>query len=225
MKVCKHLSALLCSCQKPDACISSCITIPGKGNIQIIKYYPMLIHYDYYQSFYIINSRNFTITGMYMIIYEYMVTELSRQDNKENVATQVFHPFKSHKQQIKNTIKAGGSTAICEMLSGWMDGVDTPQTVMTTRAPAVLKMSVYYIKSILTEISALDKIKGFCKKAKSSESNEHMGHTTDVQIRLRKKNDFNRNLMVYCCVIQRLVTSDGPDGIQNDPGHPDIQWG
>ena len=22
---------------------------------------------------------------------------------------------------------------------GWMDGVDTPQTVMTTRAPAVLK--------------------------------------------------------------------------------------
>ena len=27
----------------------------------------------------------------------------------------------------KNTIKAGGSTAICKMLTGWMgDGVDTP---------------------------------------------------------------------------------------------------
>ena len=30
---------------------------------------------------------------------------------------------------------------------------------------------------------------------------------------------------VYCCVIQRLVTSDGSDGTQNDPGHPDIEWG
>ena len=28
---------------------------------------------------------------------------------------------------------------LSKMLSGWMDGVDTPQTVMTTRAPAVLK--------------------------------------------------------------------------------------
>ena len=26
---------------------------------------------------------------------------------------------------------------------------------------------------------------------------------------------------VYCCVIQRLVTSDGSDGTQNDPGHPE----
>ena len=36
---------------------------------------------------------------------------------------------------------------------------------------------------------------------------------------------FRKNLMVYCCVSQRLVTSDGPDGTLNDPGHPDIQWG
>ena len=30
---------------------------------------------------------------------------------------------------------------------------------------------------------------------------------------------------VYCCVMQRLVTSDGSDGTQNDPGHPDNEWG
>ena len=30
---------------------------------------------------------------------------------------------------------------------------------------------------------------------------------------------------VYCCVIQWLVTSDGSDGTQNDPGHPDNEWG
>jgi len=39
-----------------------------------------------------------------------------------------------------------------------------------------------------------------------------------------RKNDFNRNLTVYCCVIQRLVTSDGSDGTQNDPGHPENEW-
>ena len=36
----------------------------------------------------------------------------------------------------KNTIKAGGSTAICKMSTGWMD---TPQTVTTTRAPCGAK--------------------------------------------------------------------------------------
>ena len=30
---------------------------------------------------------------------------------------------------------------------------------------------------------------------------------------------------VYCCVIQRLVTSAGSEGTQNDPGHPDNEWG
>jgi len=30
---------------------------------------------------------------------------------------------------------------------------------------------------------------------------------------------------VYWCVIQRLVTSDGSNGTQNDPGHPDNEWG
>ena len=30
---------------------------------------------------------------------------------------------------------------------------------------------------------------------------------------------------VYCCIVQRLVTSDGSDGTQNDPGHPDNEWG
>ena len=30
---------------------------------------------------------------------------------------------------------------------------------------------------------------------------------------------------VYCCVIQRLVTSDGSDVTRNDPGHPDNEWG
>ena len=29
---------------------------------------------------------------------------------------------------------------------------------------------------------------------------------------------------MYCCVIQPLVTSDGSDGNQNDPGHPDNEW-
>ena len=29
---------------------------------------------------------------------------------------------------------------------------------------------------------------------------------------------------MYCCVIQRLVTSDGSDGTQNDPGHPENEW-
>ena len=33
-----------------------------------------------------------------------------------------------------------------------------------------------------------------------------------------EKNNFNRNLTVYCCVIQRLVTSDGSYETQNDPG-------
>ena len=42
---------------------------------------------------------------------------------------------------------------------------------------------------------------------------------------LEKKNDFNRNLKVYCCVIQQLVTSDGSDGNQNDLGHPENEWG
>ena len=28
-----HLSALLCSCQNPVACISSCITIPARGSV------------------------------------------------------------------------------------------------------------------------------------------------------------------------------------------------
>ena len=56
-----------------------------------------------------------------------------------------------------------------------------------------------------------------------------MGHATDIYIRREisksRKNGFNRNLTVYCCVIQRLVTSDGSDGTQNDPGHPDNEWG
>ena len=30
---------------------------------------------------------------------------------------------------------------------------------------------------------------------------------------------------LYCCVIQQLVTSDGSAGTQNDPGHPDNEWG
>ena len=34
-----------------------------------------------------------------------------------------------------------------------------------------------------------------------------------------------RNLTVYCCVIQRLVTSNWSDWTQNDPGHPDNEWG
>ena len=29
---------------------------------------------------------------------------------------------------------------------------------------------------------------------------------------------------MYCCIIQRLVTSDGSDGTQNDPGHPENEW-
>ena len=42
---------------------------------------------------------------------------------------------------VNNTIKAGGSTEraqskMSEWVTGWMD---TPQTVMTTRAPPVLK--------------------------------------------------------------------------------------
>ena len=32
----------------------------------------------------------------------------------------------------------------------------------------------------------------------------------------------NVTYCVYCCVIQQLVTSDGT---QNDPGHPDNEWG
>ena len=38
-------------------------------------------------------------------------------------------PFIETDIHIKNTIKAGGSTAICKMWSGWMDGWvmgDTP---------------------------------------------------------------------------------------------------
>ena len=44
----------------------------------------------------------------------------------------------------KNTTKAGGSTAT-KMWTGWMDGWmgDTPQTVTTTRAPAVLKTIIH----------------------------------------------------------------------------------
>ena len=41
---------------------------------------------------------------------------------------------------LKNTIKAGGSTTRAQnvdCMDGWMG--DTPWTVMTTRAPAVLK--------------------------------------------------------------------------------------
>ena len=56
-----------------------------------------------------------------------------------------------------------------------------------------------------------------------------MGHATDVWIRLDtsrnlEKNDSNRNSTVYCCVILRLVTSDGSDETQNDPGHPAMSW-
>ena len=29
---------------------------------------------------------------------------------------------------------------------------------------------------------------------------------------------------LYCCVKQQLVTSDGSDGTQNDPGHPENEW-
>ena len=29
---------------------------------------------------------------------------------------------------------------------------------------------------------------------------------------------------VYCCVIQQWVTSDGSNGTQNDPGHPENEW-
>ena len=40
-------------------------------------------------------------------------------------------------------------------MSDWMDGwsgVDTPQTVMTTRAPAVLKMTLYvFIEEDITK--------------------------------------------------------------------------
>ena len=34
MVMCSSLSALLCSCQKPAACISSCITIPDTGKCE-----------------------------------------------------------------------------------------------------------------------------------------------------------------------------------------------
>ena len=41
-------------------------------------------------------------------------------------------------------------------MSEWMDGVDTPQTVMTTRAPAVLKRQLsgfFVIQSFFTQIN------------------------------------------------------------------------
>ena len=75
----------------------------------------------------------------------------------------------------------------------------------------------------------LDRQKGSAKKQiHQNQISEHMGYATDVQIRLEiqksGKNDFNRNLTVYCCVIKQLVTSDGSDGTQNDPGHPENEW-
>ena len=48
-----------------------------------------------------------------------------------------------------NTIKAGGSTVRAQSkMSEWVSGVewmDTPQTVMTTRAPTVLKSEKTFI--------------------------------------------------------------------------------
>ena len=75
-------------------------------------------------------------------------------------------------------------------------------------------MALYYVKSILTEISASRQDRRVLQKKLNhqNQSSEHMGHATDVWIRLEikksRKNDFDRNLTVYCCVLQRLVTSN-----------------
>ena len=68
-------------------------------------------------------------------------------------------------------------------------------------------MALYYVKLILTEISASRQDRGSSKKQNhQNQISEHMGHATDVQMRQEiqksRKNDFNRNLTVYCCVIQ-----------------------
>ena len=58
-----------------------------------------------------------------------------------------------------------------------------------------------------------------------------------IQIFLKKKRCYSptNTITLLCtivtrsvlliCVIQRLVTSDGSDGTQNVPGHPDNEWG
>ena len=92
-------------------------------------------------------------------------------------------------------------------------------------------MALYYVKSVLTEISASRQDRRVQKKSKIIRikflSIWGMLQTSGYVYKSRnlEKNDFNRNLTVYCCVIQRLVTSDGSDGTQNDPGHPDNEWG
>ena len=91
-------------------------------------------------------------------------------------------------------------------------------------------MALYYVKSILTEISASRQERRVLQKSKIIRI-EFLSKWGMLQIsryvqnsRNLEKNDFNRNLTVYCCVIQRLVTSDGSDGTQNDPGHPENEW-
>ena len=90
-------------------------------------------------------------------------------------------------------------------------------------------MALHYVKSNLTEISASRQDRRVLQKKQNHQNriSEQMGHATDRYVlnsRNLEKNEFNRNLTVYCCVIQQLVTSDGSDGTQNDPGHPENEW-
>ena len=93
-------------------------------------------------------------------------------------------------------------------------------------------MALYYVKSILTEISA------------SRQDRRVLQQSKIIRIKflsiwgiLQTSRNFykSRNLekktilteisqCVHCCVIQQLVTSDGSDGTQNDPGHPENEW-
>ena len=87
-----------------------------------------------------------------------------------------------------------------------------------------------YKKLKFPAIWAKERWQWSCRRLRRSLPNTSTKHITAVKAlvwnvgTLLCKNNFNRNLTVYCCVIQRLVTSDGSDGTQNDPGHPENEW-
>ena len=79
-------------------------------------YYAYYMHYMYYISHLYHLYHSYHFYHVYHLWYLYHLLAVLEKDPSGSKVLAMW----------KNTIKAGGSTAICKMLTGVGDGVDTP---------------------------------------------------------------------------------------------------